>query len=440
MRALIGRGAVFDRDDGVGLARAREGGHSVARVIHAGGMATGAEVIRALTAALADSSVSVLDGHYVTDLLVERDRCAGVSCLDGGLRRLRLDADAVVLATGGVGVLFDVTTNPAGTTGDGVALALRAGVPVADLEFVQFHPTALCVEREPRPLLSEGLRGYGALLVDRHGERFVDELASRDLVSRAIVTRMERDGVRNVFLDARAVPDFAGRFPTIAATLAAEGFDAGKDLLPVAPAAHYLCGGVVTDLAGRSALRGLLAVGEVACTGAQGANRLASNSLLEGLVFGSRAAAAVAEGAVDPQPDGALAGVLTPEKADIPVRFIDAGEFGPPRPPEPGVPAGDLDVARAELREAMSLRAGVNRDAAGLASLVPVLRRARSVAAGAEGVAAGELRNLVEVGSSLAAAALVRTETRGVHARSDAPGRDDADFRVRVAVKARDKR
>ena len=182
VRVLLGRGAVFDLDGRRELARAREGGHSVARVVHAGGMATGAEVTRALTTALATSGVTVLERVFVTDLVVERGRCCGVSCLDGGLRRVQLDADAVVLATGGAGVLFDVTTNPAETTGDGIAIALRAGAPVADLEFVQFHPTALCVDREPRPLLSEGLRGYGALLVDQQGERFVDELASRDVV------------------------------------------------------------------------------------------------------------------------------------------------------------------------------------------------------------------------------------------------------------------
>jgi L-aspartate oxidase len=436
VRALLGRGAVFDRDDRGELARGREGGHSVARVVHAGGMATGAEVIRALTAALGTSGITVLEQLFVTDLVIERGCCVGVDCLDGDTRRVRLAAGAVVLATGGVGVLFDVTTNPAETTGDGIALALRAGVPVADLEFLQFHPTALCVEREPRPLLSEGLRGYGALLVDSGGERFVDELASRDVVSRAIVARMVRDDVRNVFLDARGIPDFADRFPTIATTLARDGLDAGRDLLPVAPAAHYLCGGVVTDLAGRSAMRGLYAVGEVACTGAQGANRLASNSLLEGLVFGSRAARAIAAGAADPQPEGALEGVLDPERAAIPVRFISAGQFALPATPEPEALPGDLAETRAALRRVMSLRAGVIRDAEGLASLVPALRRAAADAAATGGIAAEELRNLTAVGASLAAAALARAETRGVHSRSDAPERDDANLRVRVAVKA----
>ena len=440
VRALLGRGAVFDLDDRHELARAREGGHSVARVVHAGGMATGAEVIRALTVALATSGVTVKEHLFVTDLVVDGGRCAGVTCLDEGSRPVRFDANAVVLATGGVGSLFEVTTNPAETTGDGIAIALRAGVPVADLEFVQFHPTALCAGREPRPLLSEGLRGYGALLVDGNGERFVDELASRDVVSRAIVARMERDGTRNVFLDARKVPDFADRFPTIAAMLAEAGLDAARDLLPVAPAAHYLCGGVVTDLAGRSALRGLFAVGEVACTGAQGANRLASNSLLEGLVFAARAARAITVGSTDPQPEGALAGVLAPGRAAIPVRFIDEGVFAPGDRAEETAPVGGLEAARAALREAMSARAGVIRDPDGLESLAPTLRRTAAAAAKETGIAGGELRNLADVGSALAAAALFRRETRGVHTRVDAPERDDAHFRVRVAVKADDAR
>jgi L-aspartate oxidase len=312
-------------------------------------------------------------------------------------------------------------------------------VPVADLEFVQFHPTALCAGREPRPLLSEGLRGYGALLIDAQGERFVDELASRDVVSRAIVARMARDGTKNVFLDARGVPDFADRFPTIAAMLAEVGLDAARDLLPVAPAAHYLCGGVVTDLAGRSALRGLFAVGEVACTGAQGANRLASNSLLEGLVFAARAARAIAAGSTDPQPEGALAGVLAPERAAIPVRVIDKGVFAPGED-DATTPSGGLEAARAALREAMSVRAGVIRERDGLESLAPTLHRAAAVAASKTGIAAGELRNLADVGSALAAAAMFRRETRGVHTRVDAPERDDAHFRVRVAAKADDAR
>ena len=230
----------------------------------------------------------------------------------------QLAARTIVLATGGIGQLYSVTTNPPGATGDGIASAIRAGIPVADLEFVQFHPTALAIERRPRPLLSEGLRGYGALLVGVDRQRFVDELAPRDVVSRAIVQKMDENGAEHVFLDARPIGNFAERFPTLAAILADAGFDPAVDLLPVAPAAHYVCGGVITDLFGRSALPGLCAVGEAACTGAEGANRLASNSLLEGLVFGRRAAEAIAKGADGPEASGALSGVLSPRSASDP--------------------------------------------------------------------------------------------------------------------------
>ena len=199
-------------------------------------------------------------------------------------------AEHVVLATGGAGQLFAVTTNPPESTGDGVAMALRAGVPTADVEFVQFHPTALHHPAMPRPLLSEALRGHGALLRDADGERFVDELAPRDVVSRAMAARMTEQGVDHLWLDATGLERFAARFPTIAASLASIGLDPEKDWMPIAPAAHHLSGGVVTDLWGATALPGLWAVGEVACTGVHGANRLASNSLLEGMVFGARMA------------------------------------------------------------------------------------------------------------------------------------------------------
>ena len=209
-----------------------------------------------------------------------------------------------MLATGGAGQLFAVTTNPAEATGDGLAMALRAGVPVADVEFMQFHPTALHHPAMPRPLLSEALRGHGALLRDADGERFVDELAPRDVVSRAMAERMRDQGVENLWLDATGLASFDARFPTIAASLRAIGLDPSHDWLPIAPAAHYLSGGVVTDLSGATALPGLWAAGEVACTGVHGANRLASNSLLEGMVFGARLAESILAGADGPEPTG----------------------------------------------------------------------------------------------------------------------------------------
>ncbi|MGH9083307.1 MAG: L-aspartate oxidase, partial [Acidimicrobiales bacterium] len=309
---LIALGAVFDREATGTLALAREGGHSRARVVHAGGAATGAEVERALVAATRAAADAVLERWYVLDLLVEDGRCRGVLALppDAAAGPVAVRAEHVVLATGGVGQLFSVTTNPSEATGDGLAMALRAGVPVADVEFLQFHPTALHHPAMPRPLLSEALRGHGALLRDAGGERFVDELAPRDVVSRAMAARMRDQGVDHLWLDATGLERFDMRFPTIAASLAAIGLDPATDWLPIAPAAHHLSGGVMTDLWGATALPGLWAAGEVACTGVHGANRLASNSLLEGMVFGARLTEALASGRDGPTPTGVLRPVL----------------------------------------------------------------------------------------------------------------------------------
>src|SRR5215210_741375 len=293
VQELIALGAVFDLDATGGLALAREGGHSVARVVHAGGAATGAEIERALVEAVRTTAAAVMERWFAVDLLVEDGRCRGVVALDPSGRRHDVRAAHTLLATGGGGQLYSVTTNPAEATGDGVAMALRAGVAVADLEFVQFHPTALHHPSMPRPLLSEALRGHGALLRDARGQRFVDELASRDVVARAMATRMQEQGTEHLWLDATPLPSFGQRFPTIAAALARAGLDPAAEWLPIAPAAHYLIGGVLTDLDGATTLPGLWAAGEVACTGVHGANRLASNSLLEGLVFGARAGRAM---------------------------------------------------------------------------------------------------------------------------------------------------
>ena len=300
---LIAMGAVFDRQPGGALALAREGGHSTARVVHAGGAATGAEVERALVDATRASAAAVLEEWFAVDLLVEGGRCRGVLALSTDGRLVEVRATHTVLATGGAGQVFSVTTNPAEATGDGLAMALRAGVPVADVEFMQFHPTALHHPAMPRPLLSEALRGHGALLRDARGERFVDELAPRDVVSRAMAERMHDQGVDNLWLDATALDSFDSRFPTISASLAAIGLDPATDWLPIAPAAHYLSGGVLTDLWGATALPGLWAAGEVACTGVHGANRLASNSLLEGMVFGARLAETILAGGDGPTAD-----------------------------------------------------------------------------------------------------------------------------------------
>lgn len=442
---LIALGAEFDRGPGGSLSLAREGGHSVARVVHSGGAATGAEVERALVAAVRGSVAALLEGWFATDLLVEGGRCVGVATLDPSGRPRLVRAPQVVLATGGAGQLFSVTTNPAEATGDGTAMALRAGAPVADVEFVQFHPTALHHPAMPRPLLSEALRGHGALLRDDLGERFVDELLPRDVVSRAMAARMAERGVAHLWLDATGLERFDQRFPTIANLLGAVDLDPAVDWLPIAPAAHYVSGGVVTDLDGASALPGLWACGEVACTGVHGANRLASNSLLEGMVFGARVVEAIAEGRDGPRPTGAMRALLDDgaEGEWVPGRRLAADDSGPERGARPGGP-GPSGVSpeaeptqgpkgRERLQRAVTEGAGLLRDASSLA------RAAEALAALASGLAAPgdrgpdgwELANLVSVADALVASATARTESRGAHTRTDFPLTDPGQ-RVRL--------
>lgn len=456
---LIALGAEFDRGPGGRLSLAREGGHSVARVVHSGGAATGAEVERALVAAVRGSVAALLEGWFATDLLVEGGRCVGVATLDPAGRRRPVRAPQVVLAAGGAGQLFSVTTNPAEATGDGTAMALRAGVPVADVEFVQFHPTALHHPAMPRPLLSEALRGHGALLRDDLGERFVDELSPRDAVSRAMAARMHERGAEHLWLDATGLEHFDQRFPTIATLLRAVDLDPAVDWLPIAPAAHYVSGGLVTDLDGASALPGLWACGEVACTGVHGANRLASNSLLEGMVFGARVVEAIAEGRDGPRPSGAMRALLDggPELDDgpvgewVPARVLPEKVAGPTvrRPPgdpvRPGVsPEAELargPKGRERLQRAMTDGAGVLRDAASLAraaETVAVLASALS-APGDRDPDGWELANLVSVADALLAAATARTESRGAHTRTDFPLTDPAQ-RVRLVQRRGDGR
>jgi L-aspartate oxidase len=417
---LIALGVEFDRESSGLLALAREGGHSRPRVVHAGGAATGAEVERALVDATYRSASAVLEGWFALDLLVEGGRCVGVWARPpGGGGRIEVRADHVVLATGGAGQLFSVTTNPPESTGDGVAMALRAGVPTADVEFVQFHPTALHHPAMPRPLLSEALRGHGALLRDRDGERFVDELAPRDVVSRAMAARMAEQGVDHLWLDATGLERFSARFPTIDASLASIGLDPQRDWLPIAPAAHHLSGGVLADLWGATALPGLWAVGEVACTGVHGANRLASNSLLEGMVFGARLAERIPSGARSPEPSGALRAVLGQE----PIDGIGCTFLAPSAPPAPdGLPGVDVTKWRDTVQRAMTRGAGVVRSAESLAGARAVVDDATSVLGDATAsVGSGELANLLRVADALLASALARTESRGAHARAEYP-------------------
>jgi L-aspartate oxidase len=398
---LIALGAVFDLDAAGGLALAREGGHSVARVVHAGGAATGAEIERALVEAVGLTAASVMERWFAVDLLVEDGRCRGVVALDPAGVRHEVRATHTLLATGGAGQLYSVTTNPAEATGDGVAMALRAGVVVADLEFVQFHPTALHHPQMPRPLLSEALRGHGALLRDAEGERFVDELLPRDVVSRAMAARMLAQGVEHLWLDATGLERFGERFPTIAADLAGAGLDPAADWLPIAPAAHYSIGGILTDLDGASALPGLWAAGEVACAGVHGANRLASNSLLEGMVFAARVVEAIAAGKDGCEETGAMR----------PSNWLHL------RSDTTVAAAGSGDVAkiREQIQHAMTIGAGVVRDAASLHGVELTVPEA------ADRVDVCEVRNLATVGAGLVAAAIAREESRGCHTRTDFP-------------------
>jgi L-aspartate oxidase len=425
---LVALGAVFDTDTEGNLLRAREGGHSMPRIVHAGGAATGWEIERALVDAVNETAAVVLERWFVLDLLVEGGRCRGVVALDEHGAQHEVRANHVLVATGGAGQLFAVTTNPVQATGDATAMGLRAGVAVADVEFMQFHPTALHHPSMPRPLLSEALRGHGALLRDAKGERFVDELLPRDQVSRAMTGRMLAQGVDHLWLDATTLADFDERFPTIAATLREVGLDPATDWLPIAPAAHYLSGGLVTDLDGATSLPGLWAAGEAACTGVHGANRLASNSLLEGMVFAPRVIEAIDAGKDGPSPDGAMRAVLG-GVTDIPGRQLARRA---PRAASDGI-VDSAEKLRDRLQRAMTAGAGVLRSEQSLDETFRTIDEiaAALLASGETSPAMAEIRNLLDVGAALVHAARARTESRGNHWRADHL-ETDPTFRVRL--------
>lgn len=435
VRDLITLGAAFDRDDQGRLELAREGGHSLARVVHAGGAATGAEIERALVAAVRRSAAVIHENEFALDLVIEHGRCVGVRAADvsGSTRVVR--SRHVLLAAGGAGQLFSVTTNPLEATGDGVAMALRAGVAVADVEFVQFHPTALHHPRMPRPLLSEALRGHGALLRDTNGVQFVDELLPRDQVSRAMTRRMLELDVDHCWLDATGLDHFVERFPTIASALDEVGLDPRRDWLPIAPAAHYLCGGIVTDLDGATTLPGLWAAGEVACSGVHGANRLASNSLLEGMVFGARVVEAVERGVDRAGSTGAMRSVL-PVAGGAPIGGRAVSSYDPAPTLSIGSTAGSAEQvaeARHRLQRAMTTGAGVLRDGESLTRTAVAAEAAASVAAAGSGAPSWELANLASVASALLAAARTRAESRGAHTREDFPD-TTTEFATRLVI------
>jgi L-aspartate oxidase len=419
---LIAMGAQFDRDSGGKFSLAREGGHSVPRVLHAGGAATGMEIERALCEAVTATAAAVYERWFAADLLLNGDACAGVLArgADGTVREIA--ATHVLMAAGGAGQLYEVTTNPLESTGDGIAMALRAGAALGDVEFVQFHPTALHHPQMPRPLLSEALRGHGALLRDTDGERFVDELLPRDEVSRAMTRRMMEQDVTHLWLDATGLDRFSDRFPTIHRTLDDVGLDPASDWIPIAPAAHYLCGGIVTDLSGASSVPRLWAAGEVTCTGVHGANRLASNSLLEGMVFGPRAIEAIEAGQEGPSPTGAMRSVLATD-AEIPGRPISVDL------PPPADDDREVAARRGELQRAMTVGAGVLRSADSLAAALETVQ-ALCPPDDPTDLDQAELRNMVHVAVALLEAASTREETRGAHTRSDAPQISTEKYRV----------
>ncbi|WP_395295644.1 L-aspartate oxidase [Kitasatospora hibisci] len=431
VRRLIATGAAFDRDAAGEILLTREGGHHRRRIAHAGGDATGAEISRALVSAVrSDPGIELIEHALVLDLLTDADGNAAGLTLHvmgegqrDGVGAIR--ARAVVLATGGMGQVFSATTNPAVSTGDGVALALRAGAEVTDLEFVQFHPTVLWLGPDAegqQPLVSEAVRGEGAHLVDAGGTRFMlgqhelAELAPRDIVAKAITRQMQLQGAEHMYLDGRhfGAEMWERRFPTILASCRAHGIDPVTEPIPVAPAAHYASGGIRTDLSGRTTVPGLYACGEVACTGVHGANRLASNSLLEGLVFAERIADDLA---------------ARHRAGDLPERAVDVAAARAARPVP--LPAPE---ARAEIQRLMSRGAGVLRSAASMADTAAGLALLTGTAythvaeekPADPRVETWEAANLLLVAAALVAAAAQRDETRGCHWREDFPERDDA--------------
>jgi L-aspartate oxidase len=413
IRQLIEWGTEFDREGGK-LIFTREAAHSRRRILHAHGDSTGKEIVRALIArARQEKTINLLPFSHTESLIVEDGRCLGVKYLDPILKATRdIFARSVILCTGGAGQLYQHSTNPPVATGDGMAMSYFAGAELADMEFVQFHPTALNLERAPRFLLSEAMRGEGAILRNAHGKIFMGdyderlELAPRDIVSRSIVSEMRKTGTRTVFLDItdKSEKFLKHRFPKIYDTCQYFGLNIAEDLLPVSPASHYTMGGVRTDLWGRTTIPGLYAAGEVTCTGVHGANRLASNSLLEGLVFGARAGKAATEDnyelrITNYESDEQKSKVRRPKSDEI------------------------ATAVRKRVKRVMWERVGIVRDAG---SMERALSEFEQIA---EANLSDASRNFVTLAIMVTRAALWREESRGGHFRSDFPERDE-DWKV----------
>lgn len=420
VRELILMGTEFDRNQSGELELTREGAHSMRRILHAHGDATGAEIRRALEKQVRSAGVIVHEEHFLVDLLTEEGaggRCFGALALTPEGVLTAYIARAVIVATGGAGQLYINSTNPEIATGDGCACAYRAGAEIQDVEFIQFHPTALKEEGNPKFLISEAVRGEGAHLLNKHGERFMAqydarlELAPRDIVARSIVDQMRKTEHPCCYLDTRHLPDVKERFPGIAAALHERGIEMGVDLIPVAPAAHYIMGGIKTDTEGRTGIPGLYACGEAACTGIHGANRLASNSLLEGLVFGKR-----------------IADLLRTELLPAPTlpAFSTTNK--------PSHASNALDAYWSEVQSLMWENVGILRDEARLQAAIDRLTAILTELEGAHvDRDAYQVVNMAQLGLLVAKAALARKESRGGHFRTDYPERDDAHWRIHVA-------
>ena len=424
-------GAAFDLAGDGALELGREGGHTTGRVVHARGDSTGVEIQEALIRALAaDERISVREGVFVRDLLTDDDgRCVGAVARVQETE-LAVEARAVILASGGLGQVFRETTNPIGASGDGVALAFRCGAALADLEFVQFHPTTLYIAGAARFLISEVVRGAGARLLDRHGHSFMQgqhplaDLAPRDVVSRAILDRMVETEDTHVYLDLSTVTgDPRTMFPSIARICSAFDIDLTVDPIPVRPGAHYSIGGAVTDLHGRTSVPGLFAAGEVAATHLHGANRLASNSLLEGAVLGHTAGEAAATEAL------AQDRVRLPQRVEQP-------------PPPQNAPRILLDDLLYSLKSLMWRNVGLQRDATGLDDAMHRIgywqRYLEKAQLAAHDTRAAEMANMLTASAVIAAAAAARTESRGTHYRTDFTERDDDTWCRHVVVQRSD--